>query len=389
MRHRYENWVERPQRRLADLPPALLRRARSRSGTRSTPTATSTTTSPILADRGGAADRPVDRRARRASTRRSAASPAASSATPTSWTPGPRRRSRPRSPAGWEDDADLFARTFPMDLRPAGPRDHPHLAVLHRRARPPRARRRCRGPTPRSRAGSSTPTARRCRSRRATSSRPIGLLEQYGADAVRYWAASGRPGTDTAFDEGQMKVGRRLAIKLLNVSRFALGLGDGAGARPPRPSPSRSTGPCSPGWPTWSTRPPRPSRRYDYARALERTEAFFWWFCDDYLELVKGRAYGVARRRRPRVGPGRAAARALDVCSGCSPRSCRSSPRRSGRGGRTGSVHRASWPDADGRGRGGRRRPTPPRSIRSSTCWPRCARPRRRPRCRCGRRWPR
>ena len=64
---------------------------------------------------------------------------------------------------------------------------------------------------------------------------PLPLLEQHGADAVRYWAAGGRPGTDTTFDEGQMKVGRRLAIKIINASRFALGRiadEDGGGGRP-------------------------------------------------------------------------------------------------------------------------------------------------------------
>jgi valyl-tRNA synthetase len=121
---------------------------------------------------------------------------------------------------------------------------------------------------------------------------PMPLLEQHGADAVRYWAASGRPGTDTAVDDAQMKIGRRLAIKVLNASKFVLGRLEGA----PPTAPSDVTEPIDQdllallGQLTGEATVALDG--YDYARALERVESFFWSFCDDYVELVKIRAYG-------------------------------------------------------------------------------------------------
>ena len=121
---------------------------------------------------------------------------------------------------------------------------------------------------------------------------PLPLLERHGADALRYWAASGRPGVDTAIDEAQMKIGRRLSIKILNVTKFVLGRLDGA----PSLSPALVTTPLDRD--VLATladlvdEATNAFERYDYARALERTEAFFWSFCDDYVELVKIRAYG-------------------------------------------------------------------------------------------------
>jgi valyl-tRNA synthetase len=118
---------------------------------------------------------------------------------------------------------------------------------------------------------------------------PLPLIDQYGADAVRYWAACARPGVDTAFDEGQMKIGRKLANKLLNASKFVLAAGAAADAAQPTEALDLAmlarlddvVGEAT-----------RAFDDYDYARALERTETFFWWFCDDYVELVKSRAYG-------------------------------------------------------------------------------------------------
>ena len=116
---------------------------------------------------------------------------------------------------------------------------------------------------------------------------PMPLLEEHGADGVRYWAASGRPGTDTAVDAGQMKVGRRLAMKLLNASRFTLSsaIPQGPITYPVDCAMLRNLADLVDDATT-------NLEGYDYARVLQRTEEFFWRFCDDYLELVKGRRYG-------------------------------------------------------------------------------------------------
>jgi valyl-tRNA synthetase len=116
---------------------------------------------------------------------------------------------------------------------------------------------------------------------------PMALLQEHGSDAVRYWAAKGGPGVDTAFDAGQMQVGRKLAIKLLNASRFVLGK-------------TAPTGPVTQaidrGMLTRLAELMRTTTAhfdaYDYTAALREAETFFWWFCDDHIEHVKRRRSG-------------------------------------------------------------------------------------------------
>jgi valyl-tRNA synthetase len=167
---------------------------------------------------------------------------------------------------------------------------------------------------------------------------PIDLFEQYGSDAVRYWAASARPGVDTAFSEDQMKVGRKLATKLLNVTKFVLGFGEANPTATPTEAVdiamlARLASVVDEATTAFET--------YDYARALEKSESFFWWFCDDYVELVKTRAYSEG------TGSDSARAalqRALSTLQRLFAPHIPFATEEVWSWWQTGSIHRASWP---------------------------------------------
>ena len=192
----------------------------------------------------------------------------------------------PQVVSGWLADDDLFARVFPMDLRPQGHdiiRTWLFTTVL--RAQLEQASLPW---TDVAISGFITdPDRKKMSKSKGNVVTPFSLLQEHGSDGVRYWAASARPGGDAVFDPAQMKVGRRLAIKILNAARFALMQAEPRG-------PIRE--PLDRGMLTALARLVEECtghlEAYDYARVLERTEAFFWAFCDDYLELVKGRRYG-------------------------------------------------------------------------------------------------
>ena len=206
----------------------------------------------------------------------------------------------PQIAGGWVDDPELFGLVFPMDLRPQA-HDIIRTWLFSTVVRSYLEH----GTLPWRNAAISgwilDPDRKKMSKSKGNVVTPADLLDRYGSDAVRYWAASARPGTDTTFDETQMKIGRRLAIKLLNVSRFVLGASNSPASEPIIADPGgveALDGAFLESLGDLVEDVTAAFESYDYARALERTETFFWGFCDDYVELVKNRAYGALGEER-------------------------------------------------------------------------------------------
>ncbi|MEO0024680.1 MAG: hypothetical protein RL196_1121 [Actinomycetota bacterium] len=250
----------------------------------------------------------------------------------------------PQLAGGWLADPELYNLVYPYSLRPQGQdiiRTWLFSTVLRAEQET--------GQLPWANAAISgwilDPDRKKMSKSKGNVVTPTDLLVEHGSDAVRYWAASARLGTDAAFDTGQMKIGRRLALKVLNAAKFVLSFEapavDATVSEPIDQSLLLALADVVRDATT-------AFENYDHTRALELTEQFFWNFTDNHLELVKDRAYGQGGT----TAEGQASAvlalrRALHALLRLLAPFLPYATEEVWSWWQTGSIHRASWPTAD------------------------------------------
>ncbi len=119
---------------------------------------------------------------------------------------------------------------------------------------------------------------------------PIDLINNYSADVMRYWAGTGRLGTDIIYSEETLQRGRKLVNKLWNVAKFIeMHLSD-------YQDKEIDNYEYIDRWiigkfQKMETQFIKYLDEFEVGLALNTLEKFFWDFCDNYIEIVKHRLY--------------------------------------------------------------------------------------------------
>ena len=119
---------------------------------------------------------------------------------------------------------------------------------------------------------------------------PMDAIKQYSADVLRYWAGTGRLGTDIVYSDETLLRGKKLVNKIWNVSKFIeMHLAD-------YEDKEFDNYEYIDKWILGKFQEMESGfikylDEYEVGLALNHLEKFFWNFCDNYIEIVKHRLY--------------------------------------------------------------------------------------------------